>query len=176
MLFDCYGADGILFTDIANHQQPTLLCSTFARRKPRTSLAKELQNLRFCQQQYFNLAAEQKLQPITTIFARMTWLKIIFPVYLLILSCMPCADTDDISTQKAQTIISANHSNTNSPIQKDVCTPFCSCSHCPASAFFQPLSNYNIVNLVFQTKNSSLYKVPFTSEISFAIWQPPKLS
>ncbi|MDI9311211.1 MAG: hypothetical protein QM535_13430 [Limnohabitans sp.] len=47
ILFDCYGAGGILLNDSTKLQQPTPLCSTFARQKPRTSLAKELQNLRF---------------------------------------------------------------------------------------------------------------------------------
>ena len=47
MLFDCYRADETQMNFSTKLQQLTPLCSTFARRKPRTSLAKELQNLRF---------------------------------------------------------------------------------------------------------------------------------
>jgi hypothetical protein len=62
MLEKLLWADKTILKDNAKHQQPTPLCSTFARQKPRTSLAKELQNPRFCQHSVFQLG--DRIKPI----------------------------------------------------------------------------------------------------------------
>jgi len=62
MLEKLLWADKTILKDNAKHQQPTPLCSTFARQKPRTSLAKELQNLRFCPA--FCISIEQQCNPL----------------------------------------------------------------------------------------------------------------
>jgi hypothetical protein len=54
MLFDCYGADGILLNDSTKTSTANASLQHICKAKTEDSLAKELQNLRFCQQLYFN--------------------------------------------------------------------------------------------------------------------------
>lgn len=58
----------------------------------------------------------------------------------------------------------------------EACTPFCNCSHCPASAFNQQLSHFNVVKPVFQSLKYPIYNSSFSTEVSFSIWQPPKIA
>ncbi|MFN0082794.1 MAG: DUF6660 family protein [Ferruginibacter sp.] len=100
---------------------------------------------------------------------------VIMSIYLLGLSCIPCGDKEERNAKGAQTISAIKHQhqhdNTN-----DACTPFCSCSCCPASAFFQPLSHFSIYKVVFPSKKYPVYNSSFCPQVSFSIWQPPKIA
>jgi hypothetical protein len=58
---------------------------------------------------------------------------------------------------------------------KEACTPFCNCSCCPASAFYSPLSKIEVSKVNFQSEKFPQFDFAFTSNVSYSIWQPPKL-
>ena len=102
------------------------------------------------------------------------WL--IFSVFLLSLSVYPCSDAEECeSTAKTEISKANNHNHTQ---ETEQCTPFCTCSHCPASAFYQQLSvvSFNDKTVIFDKQTKNHYTQSYIEEISLAIWQPPKIS
>ncbi len=103
-------------------------------------------------------------------------LTLIFSFYLLALSVMPCSDKDDCKYQSTgqSTFATTDHSSHDSDTEH--CSPFCMCACCGQSCSFThfqaDLSQY------FPTvaQKVSIYKAFFSSEVSFSIWQPPKIS
>ena len=90
------------------------------------------------------------------------------------LSCVTC-ECEEVLEYQIKSQISQNHSNSNN--QKfDICSPFCNCSCCPASAFyfqsvcmdFKPPIKINV------TKKFEILNQHFTSFNLQNIWQPPK--
>lgn len=94
---------------------------------------------------------------------------------------MPCSDSNecDRNTTTQQTTISqADNHHEKQSHDNELCSPFCTCSHCPASAFFHPTEKYKIEKKIFieVAKQFSQYNFHYSQEISSNIWQPPKLS
>ncbi|AZA87613.1 hypothetical protein EG349_12835 [Chryseobacterium shandongense] len=102
---------------------------------------------------------------------------ILFSIYFLALSVMPCTDACDInisnSSKSEFTKISNDQTN-----YKDVCSPFCSCACC-----------HTVVNFTFQSFKISETKPSFGKQQKFPlwafnfissyhghIWQPPKIN
>lgn len=96
-------------------------------------------------------------------------------VMILALSVMPCMDDKSEGGNKIKTEISKS-SNQSGHSGNDECSPFCTCSCCSISFVYQAFSFNYLDKPVFQTKKYSFYKPSFYPEISFSIWQPPKLS
>lgn len=98
----------------------------------------------------------------------------IMAVLVLVLSCMPCSDTNAAHT-KESTSIQAMH--TSNPVggQMDDCSPFCQCNCC-AGVAMQSFPN-NIALSVPETYiiHSGFYNASI-SRIAIPIWQPPKLN
>jgi hypothetical protein len=109
------------------------------------------------------------------IFATMKFLFFILSFFLLYLSCLPCSDSTEANAKSEVKIsVSTNqqeHSNSN-----EACTPFCNCSCCAASAFYSPLNKVQDAKIVFQPEKFPLYNESFNSEVSYSIWQPPKIA
>lgn len=105
----------------------------------------------------------------------MKFFAFIMSIYLLVLSCIPCNDKQECSA-KAEQKISAIPSHQHQQPVDEACTPFCSCSHCPASAFYQSVAHNNIATAVFQSLKYPIYNYSFSTEVSFSIWQPPKIA
>lgn len=109
------------------------------------------------------------------IFAAMRFFTLLLSIYLLVLSCVPCEDSEECNVKGVYTISqAANHDQHNHDTEN--CSPFCTCSCCPASAFYQPLPYFDISKGVFQSEKYPIYSPSFCSEVSFSIWQPPKIS
>ncbi|MEO6732271.1 MAG: DUF6660 family protein [Ferruginibacter sp.] len=103
----------------------------------------------------------------------MKFLGHIFALYLLALSCVPCGDRDEAKDKAIQNIsATTNHQ----PHQQgnEVCTPFCTCACCAASAFFQPTVSFKIPKLVFKTVIIN-YETSFQSYDFHSVWEPPKI-
>lgn len=109
------------------------------------------------------------------IFVRMKFLTLIFSIYLLGLSCLPCADKDECNNINTTTKISTSADNEKQHPGNESCTPFCSCTHCPASAFCQSIVPYKIPKIIFPSVEYPVYEISFSSKNSFSIWQPPQL-
>ncbi|MBP7273666.1 MAG: hypothetical protein KA974_07480 [Saprospiraceae bacterium] len=100
---------------------------------------------------------------------------LIFSFYLLGLSCLPCGDKEEC-TVKADTTISAPINHDNHSQDTEHCTPFCACSCCAASVTFPTMASYKIPKRIFPTTKYPVYNISYSSQVSFSIWQPPKLS
>lgn len=103
----------------------------------------------------------------------------IMACYLIVLSVLPCSCRDrhdSAFNSKTEVSISANNNyHQDNPYKSDACTPFCSCSCCPASAFFQPATVFSVIKM--ENKISHLLPdLAFVSHEDKSIWQPPQLS
>lgn len=115
------------------------------------------------------------LQSLALFLQLMKIFTIIMSFYLLWLSCIPCADRQE-SIGNGEQRISANADTKQQQNNNDICTPFCNCSCCAASAFHQTLPHYSILKMVFQSMKYPVYTPSFRTNISFSIWQPPKFA
>lgn len=112
-----------------------------------------------------------KLFIIFNIFAKVKFFTIIFSMYILVLSCTPCGDAGENIVKADQKV-----SNTTSHEHTaDLCTPFCSCACCPASAFYHPLAIFTIPKAVFQATKFTIVNTSCLSNNFHSIWQPPKV-
>lgn len=107
----------------------------------------------------------------------MKFFTVIFSIYILALSVMPCSDAyNDCkdNTEFADNSQSHNHkSDTN-----DFCSPFCTCTCCSVSANpnFAPFS-IEVKKLVAVSKLSFQNREFFLASNFYGnIWQPPKIS
>jgi hypothetical protein len=101
---------------------------------------------------------------------------LIIGLYMLYLSCLPCGDNREFST-KSEEKVSAAANKKEHQHGRDTCTPFCTCSCCSASGFDVSFSKPQVQKIFpLVEKEFSTYNVCFTSQVYFAIWQPPKIS
>ena len=109
----------------------------------------------------------------------MKLLNYILAVYLVALSCLPCADMEVSSAAHKVAEISTNHDEKshNHDKENDLCSPFCSCNCCGSQivSFFKVASfNFTIVSKTIKTQLPS-YTSKFTSNFYGSIWQPPQI-
>ena len=105
----------------------------------------------------------------------MKFLFFLLSFFMIYLSCMPCGDSEDCNV-KAPTEISSTDNHQQHNHEAETCTPFCTCSCCPASAFYSALSKAQATKVVFQSEKYPLYNIAFNTEVFCKIWQPPQLS
>ena len=98
-----------------------------------------------------------------------------FSIYLLSLSCISCNDLDRNANNSSQMVKAIKQKQQNKQ-ESEACTPFCSCSCCPTSAFYQKLIYFNFDKLVFQSVKYPAFNSKFYSEVAFSVWHPPKIS
>lgn len=106
----------------------------------------------------------------------MKWFSYILSVYLLVLSCLPCADQEPVHSLQAQTQVSAD-AHRHSPIHlEDSCTPLCICTCC--SGFTLQTNNFTHFQHIQLTGRPEfrVYTPENWLDLSYSIWQPPKLS
>lgn len=114
---------------------------------------------------------------LLTLFVKMKFITSILSVYMLLLSIYPCVENESNAMLQQEQIISAQNNNQHPLSETDACTPFCSCSHCPASAFHQFIAAFSIMPVLFdKLKPSPLRNDVLISFSLSAIWQPPQLS
>ncbi len=116
-----------------------------------------------------------KIAIYPAIFTVMRFLFFFLGFSLLYLSCLACSDSTECNAKSESKIsASANHQAHNH--SKEACTPFCTCSCCAATAFYHPLSKVQFVKIIFRSEKAPLDDENFNSEVSYSIWQPPKLT
>lgn len=107
----------------------------------------------------------------------MKFLTVIFGIYILALSVMPCGDT--YNAYKTNTVLTENsQSHSHDSDHNDQCSPFCTCACCSisSSSKLAPL-NIKITKpevvskLTFPHQNFSL-----VSNYYGNIWQPPRIN
>ncbi len=105
----------------------------------------------------------------------MKFFTFIMGFFLLYLSCLPCGDSRECNA-KNPVEISANENHQQHNHESEACSPFCTCSCCPASSYFYNSLKYQISKIVLQSEKYPLYNIAFNSEAHYSIFQPPKLS
>ena len=106
----------------------------------------------------------------------MKFINLLFSIYIIALSCMPCADAENIVGNKTACI----QNETNSPSDKhnDACSPFCNCNCCNCNGFYKATDYASVITPVKIEQESS--KIEYTSTLfsNFhnSIWQPPQIS
>lgn len=101
-------------------------------------------------------------------------LSFILAVYFLGLSVKTCSDTV-MAADNCQTIscvhLEAGHADSHAA---DSCSPLCTCSCCGGvTLVYECLHSFNAS---FTPLQIPLYSENSISEISFSVWQPPKIS
>lgn len=112
----------------------------------------------------------------------MKFLNIILSIYLVALSCLPCADMEAKSVGKNDTNAIAkttdDHNEHSHDKDKDLCSPFCSCNCCGSQivSYFNVMTcNFAVVSKEIKTQLPS-YTSKFTSNFYGSIWQPPQIA
>lgn len=110
----------------------------------------------------------------------MYWLKVIWAIYLVVLSFVPCSDAvnrcaDSAGTHKITLATEHDHQEDSD----DNCTPFCHCTCCSISI---TLTDTRLVPLFerilpdFITKKVYIKDHFLPSDYFGNIWQPPRLT
>lgn len=116
-----------------------------------------------------------------TIFTLVKLLNLIFSIYLVALSCLPCADMEVNSAahkdahEVAKT--APNNDSHSHDKENDLCSPFCSCNCCGSQivSYFKVLSyDFAVVSKNIKTQLPT-YTSKFTSNFYGSIWQPPQI-
>ncbi|QBN17908.1 DUF6660 family protein [Flavobacterium nackdongense] len=102
----------------------------------------------------------------------------ILSLYLMALSCLPCADVEVNSLAHSASTVAANHENHSDQNSFDLCAPFCVCNCCG-----QHILNYN-QEITFEfrkipteiTTQIPTYKSILASNFFGSIWQPPQIA
>lgn len=107
----------------------------------------------------------------------MKFFTIIFSIYLLALSVMPCADMMECKHQSEKSVspFAANNHEKHSG-DSEQCTPFCICNCCGQTCNSEFNSNHIAVFENPVEQNFPVYTSAFVPEVYFNIWQPPKIS
>jgi hypothetical protein len=108
----------------------------------------------------------------------MRLLNIILSIYLVLLSCLPCADMEVNSLVHSSTEFSANYDDHSHDKESDSCPPFCVCNCCGMQIF-----NFS-QELTFEFRKTAIeittqiptYKSILTSNFYGSIWQPPQIA
>ncbi len=108
------------------------------------------------------------------IFAAMKFLLAIVSFWMLCLSFIPCTDASECDVQGNTTISAvSNHQHNH---KAEHCTPFCTCSCCAIAVCSHRLISFSFQKQLFKKKTYAMLPAPPCQNITFAIWQPPRLS
>ncbi|WP_281299366.1 hypothetical protein [Flavobacterium limnophilum] len=89
------------------------------------------------------------------------------------LSCLPCADMEDVATcNKVTSNKESSHTH-----NKDACSPLCICNCCGCQGFvYNTIHNYNFIAVkTLIDKKIPQYQSILTSNFFGSIWQPPQI-
>lgn len=101
-------------------------------------------------------------------------LLLLFPLYILFLSGLPCSPNDGCCAEEIQAAISvSDHNSTNNPKSNLPCSPFFPCGACHGVVI--PDHTTRLIQPPAPTaKLVSLYTEKAILAYSSPIWQPPK--
>jgi hypothetical protein len=103
----------------------------------------------------------------------MKWFTILLSIFMMVLSCIPCADAAEIDTL-ASTSIQANPDAENHAPEADLCSPLCICNCCAGFALQTSVQKTSPA-ILMATTTAPVHRAVAVSNPSFIIWQPPKL-
>ena len=95
----------------------------------------------------------------------------IFSFYILFISCMPCTDVPCFEKKGGLSSINSTCSN---PHEDETCSPFCVCFCCGSLAVNATMFSAITRTEFIESKMAKDNPVKINN-ISFSIWQPPKI-
>jgi len=99
----------------------------------------------------------------------------ILSFFLLFISCLPCGDMQECTTQVEQAVTAAvDHQNHQHGAE--ACTPFCYCTCCAASVISQNDTGLQATKPLFHPDEHTVLNDFFLSQNLSNIWQPPKIT
>lgn len=107
----------------------------------------------------------------------MKLLTILFSIYIITLSCLPCADAEITIGKETASLHIDTKSSTDTHLE-DTCSPFCICNCCHSSGFYKSndyIKRAVTVNIFIETQATE-YTSAFFSNFHNSIWQPPQIS
>lgn len=104
----------------------------------------------------------------------MKWCAIFLSVFMMVISCFPCADAAPEKDTLAPTSIQANTDSENHSQEADLCSPLCIC-HCCAGFALQTTAQKTSHSIFKVMTSAPVHRVVALSNPSFTIWQPPRL-
>lgn len=105
----------------------------------------------------------------------MKFFALIFSFYFLALPVMPCSDQDDCKYPSVEQSAFSTTDHSDHDQDTENCSPFCMCACCGHSCTVQYFQT--ALNLIPPTGSQKItHHSTFVSEVSFSIWQPPKIS
>jgi hypothetical protein len=92
-------------------------------------------------------------------------------VLIQVLSCLPCADGDDLPGTYTQAQVTAAHTHDHS--DTDICSPFCHCACCAGSILQLSFTELQITAPECPLHHFGFYTAAIT-EAFLPVWQPPQ--
>ena len=102
----------------------------------------------------------------------MKLLTIIFSLYILGLSVIPCADAEQVSEEFIEYHQTNDDHDHNS--EEDFCSPLCVCNCCRTNITITQLFSF-VPELKVKKEFVDFYRVQQSGPV-FSIWQPPKIA
>lgn len=106
------------------------------------------------------------------------FLWLLFSIYLLSISVLPCTDDIECHEKASTTYTSSNEPHQNHHHDTEQCTPFCSCSCCGVVTISHKLVYFDVVEKVgypLPSKTFSTYSSAYLQGFLSNIWHPPKV-
>jgi hypothetical protein len=102
---------------------------------------------------------------------------VLFSIYIIALSCLPCADAGKAVVNDSKTFQSETHSATDEHTD-DACSPFCICNCCHYSDFHKTADavKKEVILRTFTEMQGTAYTSTLFSTFHNSIWQPPQIS
>ncbi|OFY62784.1 MAG: hypothetical protein A3H98_09950 [Bacteroidetes bacterium RIFCSPLOWO2_02_FULL_36_8] len=98
----------------------------------------------------------------------------IFLIYFSTLAILPCSDNDHcVNEPKSQTAFNQTNDCQDTHSTNELCSPLCMCNCCGGVTIVSKSFNNFFVQI--PSGQISSYPQNSLSEISFSIWQPPKV-
>lgn len=109
----------------------------------------------------------------------MKFVRLLFIIYFVALSIMPCLDSANAQSFKQDFNYSlSSKTQEDSHSKADSCSPFCSCNCCRttvASYKIEPILVFSRIAAAFFSKKIHFQKNDFAYLVYDQIWQPPKI-
>ncbi|WP_374757833.1 DUF6660 family protein [Telluribacter humicola] len=105
----------------------------------------------------------------------MKQLSVLSALFLLLLSCFPCTDSQAASAVRDTLRVELSHDHQNHGQEADLCPPFCQCNCCGGFALFFQLATSIPPRLRPINTVSDIYVRTSAVSPSFAFWHPPRL-
>jgi len=101
---------------------------------------------------------------------------LIFSFYLLALAVLPCSDKEDCKYMGSEQTTFSTTDHSDHEQDTEHCSPFCMCACCGQTCGFIYYQTDLGLNFPTTSQKIVVYQSSFVSEVSFSIWQPPKIS